>query len=284
MVATVTDGRRALDTVRALDPDAIVLDINMPGLNGFQTMQALEQSKSRARVVFLSMIDADEEIRAAFRCGGRGFVVKTRLSEDLGSAIDHVLAGRQFVPTLTSLLQLADDEGHAVQLYGETGPFLDELEPFFDLALRRGDATCLIAPQDVRDGLAVRLQARGWDVGNLRRYRAVDAVESLSQCMRNGLPDPAILATTVAELDEYRRAVSTSRSSRLTLYGSMAGHLIAAGDTDAADVLERTWHELTHRLPIFTVCGYPTSCFTDVPHVWSNVCAAHSAVSHSLNI
>src|SRR5678816_1271123 len=83
VVGTATDGRQALDAVRALDPDAIVLDINMPGLNGFQTMQALEQAQSRTPVVFLSLIDADEEIREAFRRGGRGYVVKTRMADDL---------------------------------------------------------------------------------------------------------------------------------------------------------------------------------------------------------
>ena len=45
----------------------------------------------------------DDEISEAFRCGGRGFVVKTRMADDLEAAIDQVLAGRRFAPTLTSL-------------------------------------------------------------------------------------------------------------------------------------------------------------------------------------
>ena len=288
VVGTATDGRQALDAVRAVDPDAIVLDINMPGLNGFQTLKALEQAQSRAPVVFLSMIDADDEIREAFRCGGRGFVVKTRMWDDLGSAIDQVLAGRRFAPTLTSMLQLTDGSGHTMQLYGETGPFLDELEAFFDLALRRGDATCLIAEEDIREGVATRLRARGWDVGTPgghRRYLAVDAAESLNRFMRYGLPDADLLATIAREMDEYRRAESRGPSSRLTIFGNMSAHLIAGGNTLAANALERGWHGLTRSLPFYTVCGYPTSCFNDgVPHVWSNACAAHSAVSHSINV
>jgi CheY-like chemotaxis protein len=288
VVGTATDGRQALDAVRALDPDAIVLDINMPGLNGFQTMQALEQAQSRTPVVFLSLIDADEEIREAFRRGGRGYVVKTRMADDLGSAIDQVIAGRQFAPTLTSMQQLTDGGGHTMQLYGESGPFLDELGAFFDRALRRGDATCLIAEEDIREGLATRLRARGWDVGRPgghSRYLAVDAAESLNGFIRYGLPDADRLATIAREMDEYRRAESRGASSRLTIFGNMSSHLIADGNTLAAKALERVWHGLTQNLPFYTVCGYPTSCFNDdVPHLWSNACAAHSAVSHSINV
>ena len=288
VVGTATDGHQALDAIRTADPDAVVLDINMPGLSGFQTMRALEQSQARARVVFLSMVDADDEIHEAFRCGGRGYVVKTRMFGDLGSAIDQVLAGRQFAPSLTSMLKLADGAGHAMQLYGETVSLLDELDTFFDLALRRGDATCIIAPKDIREGLAARLQVRGWDVSGLvgpTRYLAVDAFEALERVMCEGLPDSGLLATVAAELDEYRRAESRSTSSRLTIFGNMSACLIAGGNAEAARIMERRWHELTQHLPFFTVCGYPTSCFSDhVPDVWLNACAAHSAVSHSMSI
>ena len=62
VAALATDGRQALDAARRLDPDLIVLDINMPGLDGFQTFRALEQAGSRAPVVFLSMFDAEEHV------------------------------------------------------------------------------------------------------------------------------------------------------------------------------------------------------------------------------
>ena len=62
VVGVATDGRQALSRAIDLDPDAIVLDINMPEYHGFRTMRALEQIKSRAPVVFLSMMDTPEEI------------------------------------------------------------------------------------------------------------------------------------------------------------------------------------------------------------------------------
>src|SRR5262245_16955440 len=77
VVNVATDGRQAIDTARHVDPDLIVLDINMPGLDGFQTIRALEQAGSRAPVVFLSMVDAEEQVSEAFRCGARGYVLKS---------------------------------------------------------------------------------------------------------------------------------------------------------------------------------------------------------------
>jgi len=88
----------------------------------------------------------------------------------------------------------------------------DGLAAFFDLALRRGDATCVIATEDVRDGLGRRLRARGWDVGaphTHERYLVIDAAEALNRFMRKGLPDADLLGEIAGELDQYRRCVWT---------------------------------------------------------------------------
>src|SRR5581483_4817808 len=57
VAGAAVDGRQALEIARRVSPDLIVLDINMPGLDGFQTFRALEQSGSRAAVVFFSVFD-----------------------------------------------------------------------------------------------------------------------------------------------------------------------------------------------------------------------------------
>src|SRR5215218_123302 len=183
-----TGGRQALELARQLDPDVIVLDINMPGLDGFQTKRALDQAGSRAPVVFLSTVEADDYVSEAFHCGGRGYVPKLRLAGNLVSALDHVLLGRRFVPSLTSLSEVANDGGHAMQVHGDIECFLDGLAALFTLALRRGDATCVIATEEVREGLSRRLRAEGWDVdapSQHTRYLSIDASDALSRFMRN---------------------------------------------------------------------------------------------------
>jgi CheY-like chemotaxis protein len=289
VVGIATDGSQALETARQLNPDVIVLDVDMPRLDGFQTLRALTRDGlPTPPIVFLSMHDADEIIGEAFRCGGRGYVVKSHLGRDLATALDQVVLGRMFVPSLTSLFGLANGGAHAMQLHGGVKSFLDGLAVFFDQALRRGDATCVIATKQVREGLGDRLRARGWNVGGSsghKRYLVIDAGDALKTFMRNGLPDKERLAQVAADLDQYRLAVAEGATSRLTVFGNMVVSLSADGNPKAVIALENLWNTLTHGLPFLTLCGYATSCFHDgAPHLWSGACAEHWAVSHASEV
>jgi CheY-like chemotaxis protein len=279
------DGCEALDAARELTPDLIVLDINMPRMGGFEAMQALTAAGSQAPVVFLSMLDDEDTVVEAFRRGGRGYVAKSRVARDLVSALGHVREGRLFVPSLMPLFRLADGPGpnHALQLHASESSFVDGIAPVFDAALRRGDATCAIVTSDVRDGLRDRLRDRGWNIGGPSghdRCRVIDAADALDRFMRNGDPDESVLAEIVADLEQYRRAVTDSATGRLTIAGTLAGPLNADGQGRAAVAVERLWNSLTQALPFLTVCGYDAAdCHDDATHSWSQACAQHWAVS-----
>jgi DNA-binding NarL/FixJ family response regulator len=282
VVGVATDGRQALEMARHLDPDAIVLDINMPGFNGFETMRALERTGSRAAVVFLSLIHDDDYVCEAFRLGGRGYVVKSRMLSDLPTALDQALLGRRFAPSLPALLQISSGGTHAMLAHDDEDSFVDAVGPLLDLALHRGDATGLIGTEHIRDGVTAYLQARGWDVGpsgTLRRYRVFDTHAALDGLMRDGLPDATRLAAIVEELDEYRRTVCTGPSSRITIAGNLAAPLMAEGNAAGVLAIERLWDTLTKGRPFFSVCGYSTSCFHDhASDGWSTLTNEHSAV------
>lgn len=286
VVGVATGGAEALEAVSEAKPDVIVLDVDMPGLTGFQTLREFGRAGlPRTPVVFLSMHDADEMVAEAFRCGGRGYVVKSHIGRDLASAIDQARLGRLFVPSLSTLFELTNGGGHALQLHRGPESFLDGIAAFFDLALRRGDAACMIASQRLREGLEARLRRRGWDVGGAfghRRYQAIDVAEVLNRFMRNGLPDRDRLAEIVEELDQYRVAVAEGAMPRLTIFGAVATVLSADGNGEAAIALESLWNMLTHGRPFFTLCGYETSCFkSGPPDLSSRVCAEHGALSHA---
>ena len=280
-----TDGSQAVDLASRVAPDIIVLDVNMPGLDGYRTRRALEQAGSQAPVVFLSMVDADDHIGEAFRCGGRGYVLKSRIASDLADALDQVLHGRVFVPSLTSLFALTDGGAHVLQLHRGLERFLDGLAAFCGHSLQRGDAMCVIATAAVRDGLGHRLRSAGWDVGGpsgLARYMVVDADAAISRVMHDGLPDAAVMADIVAEMDHFRRATSESAGARLTSVGDAVVPLIAAGNPEAAIAFEREWNTLTAGMPFMTICGYPISCFhNQAPDLWSRTCQEHWAVGHA---
>jgi len=103
VVATVTDGLAAVTAADHLEPDLLVMDIAMPGLNGIAAAARLKEHGSRAKVVFVTNMRDREFVQESLSLGDVGFVVKDRLVADLLPAIRRVLAGQAFVsPSVSS--------------------------------------------------------------------------------------------------------------------------------------------------------------------------------------
>jgi CheY-like chemotaxis protein len=290
VVAAVTDGRQALDVSLQLDPDVVVVDIMMPRLNGFQALDQLRRRGSRARVVFLSMHQTDEHVATAIGSGAQGYVVKTRIYPDLTSAIDHVLAGRLFFPSLASCSAVAASSGaHAAQFHANDRHFLDEVSGFVGATLRGGGPVVVAATAETRSGIARRLAALRFDVAALERrgqYLVLDAAESLAQFMRDGRADADRHAEIVRDLERSRLAFSDSADCRLTIFGEMAVLLCRNGEVEAALDVEQIWNRLTRSLPFLTVCSYPIECFRGPAHakLFPDICGEHWAVIHARNV
>jgi DNA-binding NarL/FixJ family response regulator len=103
VVKTVGNGQELIDEVARLEPDALVLDISMPGLNGIEAARRLKAAGCRARVVFLTVHGDPDYVLAALEAGAQGYVVKCQLASDLLLALREVLAGRSFVSPSVSL-------------------------------------------------------------------------------------------------------------------------------------------------------------------------------------
>src|SRR5262245_50423885 len=97
VVATAQDGLAAVTQAEQLEPDLLVLDIAMPGLNGIATAARLKSLGSTARVVFVTNMRGREFVDKSLALGAVGFVAKDRLVADLFPAIRSVLAGEAFI-------------------------------------------------------------------------------------------------------------------------------------------------------------------------------------------
>jgi DNA-binding NarL/FixJ family response regulator len=286
LVATVTDGPQAIDAVRWLDPDVVVLDVIMPELNGFQTARELTRSRSRAKIVMLTMHQSDDYVAAAVTAGAEGYVLKTRIGSDLEAAINHVIAGRLFVPSLTSLLAIAPAPGaggHAAQLGIINRAGLTALSNILAAALQRGDVAAIVGTEATRAGVDERLAATGCDVAQATargQYISLDVTPAVSQVMVDGRPDASRVAAFVDDLERARLAVS---ASSVTIVGEPALLLCRGGDTEAAIQLEHVWHDLTRRRPFLTVCPCPMECFNERgdPELFRGICAPHSVICHA---
>jgi DNA-binding NarL/FixJ family response regulator len=97
VVREVGDGRAALDAVRELSPDLVLLDISMPGLNGLEACRRLTKDAPRTRVLILSVHKAVEYVHAAFRAGAMGYLHKESDAAELGHALRTVARGERYL-------------------------------------------------------------------------------------------------------------------------------------------------------------------------------------------
>lgn len=101
IVGSVANGAELVKAAAQIDPDVVVLDISMPGLDGIEAARRLKHAGCRAKLVFLTVHEDLDYVRAALQSGGAAYVIKARLASDLITAIHEALADHRFVsPTL----------------------------------------------------------------------------------------------------------------------------------------------------------------------------------------
>jgi DNA-binding NarL/FixJ family response regulator len=93
VVGEAGSGPEAVDVCRRTDPDLVVMDIGLPGINGIEATGELARHCPRARVLMLSMYDDEDSVMAAVRAGARGFVLKKACATDLVDAMRTVVRG-----------------------------------------------------------------------------------------------------------------------------------------------------------------------------------------------
>lgn len=105
IVAEAGDGQTALDLIETHQPDVAVLDVDMPGMDGFAVVRGLQKKRINVEIVFLTMHSEEEIFQAAMDLGVKGYVLKDSAVTDIVSSIKAVAAGRPYLsPELSALL------------------------------------------------------------------------------------------------------------------------------------------------------------------------------------
>lgn len=93
VVGEAGDGGEAARLAAELSPDVVVMDINMPGMNGIETTSRIIDGGNDVAVLILTMFEDDDLVFSAMRAGARGYILKGASPDDVGRAIRAVAAG-----------------------------------------------------------------------------------------------------------------------------------------------------------------------------------------------
>ncbi len=99
VVATLSNGREALDKLPDLKPDVTLMDLNMPEIGGLTATEMMLERDPAARILILSMHDSPEYISTALSHGAMGYVLKDVPTEEIRIAIDSVMKGQRYLCT-----------------------------------------------------------------------------------------------------------------------------------------------------------------------------------------
>lgn len=140
-----------LRLARELDPDLILLDLNMPGVDGHETLQRLREDGFPGRIVIFTVSDSEDDVVAALRSGADGYLLKDMEPEDLMERLQEAAVGRLVISDrLTTLL--ADALRHQ-QTSERDGPDYASLTPREKDILRH-----------IAEGLSNKMVARRLDI------------------------------------------------------------------------------------------------------------------------
>lgn len=144
VIGEAGDGLQAVERVGELQPDLVVMDVSMPGLNGIEATRRIMEIAPRCRVLALSMHRDAVYVREILRAGARGYLLKDAFDQDLVNAIRSIAQGQAYLSPAISDAVLSDYRKHVT-------------DPIDLLTSREREVLQLIAEGQTNKEIATRL-------------------------------------------------------------------------------------------------------------------------------
>jgi CheY-like chemotaxis protein len=284
IVAEAVDGLEAVEKAKLLQPDLILLDIDLPKLNGIGAAQQIRVLAPDAKLLFMTLEISAAMMVEVFRVGARGYIHKLPAQFDLLPAIDAVLAGKQFVSSLLDLVDGANAQRqHEVHFYSDETLLLERVSRFVAHALKVGGAAIVLTTPAHGESVVQSLKADAIDVDAAIQqgtYISLDTVEALSRIVVNNAPDLDRFSELLGSIIESCRKATEAHRARIAVYGECCGLLCADSNCDAAIQLEKKGNDLLEAHNIDIMCAYPLKVFQGSDHerAFRTICAEHTSV------
>lgn len=285
IVGEAADGLEAVHQAATLRPDVVVLDMNLPSLNGFEVARRIRAAVPHAKVLFLTVETSLEVVEQAFRSGAHGYVYKPRAQRDMLAALDAITHGARFVNG--GLERVADGDSlashhHRAAFCSSDEALIDAFGRFIACRLDNGGAVISLVTDAHAEGLRRNLLASPVDFDSAireQRYMPLRISDLLAQIMVDGYPDPVRFSSVAEQVltDAFRRA----KNGRVAACGECAPTLWAQGHREAAIQLEHLWDEAAKDRPIDVLCVYPLSARVEKMGTLRRLCAEHTSVDIS---
>ncbi|MDG1067208.1 MAG: response regulator transcription factor [Sulfitobacter sp.] len=99
VIGTLSNGRDAIDKLEAMDPDVVLMDLNMPQMGGLTATEIMLERRPGTRILILSMHDNPEYISSALSHGAMGYLLKDVPTDEIKNAIDAVMRAERYLCT-----------------------------------------------------------------------------------------------------------------------------------------------------------------------------------------
>ena len=304
IIDEASDGVEAVQKVRQLKPDLILMDVGLPILNGIDAARQIRQISPSSKILFLSENRSPDVAEEALGAGAAGYVVKSDAARQLLPAVEAVLQGKPFVSASvgapysangrhnaipshvrvieTTAPKIEPAARHHVGFYYDDQHLLDDATQFVGSALKTGNAAIVIARDSHRDSLLPRLQAYGVEVRTAieqGRYIALDAASALLTFMENGRPDPARFVNLLGQLILSAAKAVKEPHPRVVVFGEGVDLLCVEGNAEAAIQVEKLANQLARSYDVDFLCAYSLAIQQPMDsNVFQQICAEHSAV------
>jgi DNA-binding NarL/FixJ family response regulator len=186
IVAEAATGSAAIREAVLHRPDVVVMDLQMPELNGIEATRELRRVVPSAAVLVLTMFDDDDWVFAAMRAGARGYVLKGAEQHEIARAIMAVAAGEAIFGPAVATRVLA---------YFATPPTTPTPIPFPELTAREREVLDLIAAGHTNHQIADQLSLSGKTVANhisaiFAKLQVADRTQAILRARDAGLGHP----------------------------------------------------------------------------------------------